>query len=65
MSKIVEIRTLLSTFAESFNKNREMDQRGFQSLRFLSASVLSVWSFYAVEQDWLSHDEIELTDGRT
>lgn len=65
MSKIVEISTLLSTFAESFNKNRKMDQRGFQSLPFLSASVLPVWNFYAVEQDWLSHDEIELTDGRT
>ena len=65
MSKIVEISTLLSTFAESFNKNRKMDQRGFQSLPFLSASVLPVWNFYAVEQDGLSHDEIELTDGRT
>ena len=65
MSKIVEISTLLSTFAESFNKNCEMDQRGFQSLPFLSASVLPVWNFYAVEQDELSHDEIELTDGRT
>ena len=31
-------------------------ERGFQCLRFLSASTLPVWSRYAVEQDGLSHD---------
>ena len=32
------------------------DKRGFQCLRFLSASTLHVWSRYAVEQNGLSHD---------
>ena len=37
-------------------EHRTRNKRGFQCLRFLSASTLPVWSRYAVEQDGLSHD---------
>ena len=42
------------------SEHRTRNQRGFQCLRFLSASTLPVWSRYAVEQDGLSHDKDEL-----
>ena len=38
------------------SEHRTRNQRGFQCLRFLSASTLLVRSRYAVEQDGLSHD---------